>query len=94
MIADLTLALLAVLAGSLGMLWLLLIWFGDGMVNPEIGGHVDPILGAPDQPAIYSSYEPYIPMPEDLRTSDEMVAWMTKELPRLTAEQRGLRSSP
>ncbi len=36
--------------------------------------------------AIYESHSPFIPMPENLRTNDEMVEWMTKELPKLTAE--------
>jgi hypothetical protein len=30
--------------------------------------------------------ERFIPMPGDLSTHDEMVAWMTRDLPRLTAE--------
>jgi hypothetical protein len=29
----------------------------------------------------------FIPMPSRLSTRDEMVAWMTRDLPRLTAEQ-------
>ena len=29
----------------------------------------------------------FIPMPDRLSTRDEMVAWMTRDLPRLTAEQ-------
>jgi hypothetical protein len=47
---------------------------------------VDPIIGPRDRIAMDDSGEVFIPMPLDLKTKDEMVAWMTTELPRLTAE--------
>jgi len=48
---------------------------------------VDPITGARDRLAIYDSGDSFIAMPNHLKTRDEMVAWMTQELPRLTADQ-------
>ncbi len=48
---------------------------------------VDPITGARDRIAIYDSDGSFIAMPSHLKTRDEMVAWMTQELPRLTAAQ-------
>ena len=86
MIADVTIVLLAAVAGFITALWLLLLWLGDG--NRVTGNDLDPILGEQDRVAIYESHGPFIPMPGHLKTRDEMVAWMTKELPKLTAEMR------
>ena len=86
MFADLAIALAAILAGSFGMLLLLLLWFGDAHSRPVIPFAEDPILGRRDPVAIYESHGPYIAMPEHLRTHDQMVDWMTKELPKLTSE--------
>jgi len=84
-VADLAISLLIVLAGTVGMLLLLLTWFGSRSITPEIEDDFDPIVGSRDPIAIYESHGPYIPMPEHLKTHDQMVEWMTKELPRLTA---------
>ena len=86
LIANVTIALLATIAGFITALWILLLWVGDGASPADMEGDLDPILGARDQPAIYESYGPFIPMPDHLRTHDQMIAWMTKELPKLTAE--------
>lgn len=86
MVADLAVSLLVVLAGAVGMLVLLLTWFGGRTITPEIEDDLDPILGVRDPMAIYESHGPFIPMPGHLRTNDQMVEWMTKELPKLTAE--------
>jgi hypothetical protein len=48
---------------------------------------IDPICGAKDRVAIYDTPGLLIPMPDDLRTHEEMVAWMRDELPKLTAKQ-------
>jgi hypothetical protein len=85
-VADLAISLLVVLAGAVGMLLLLLTWFGSRSITPEIEDDFDPILGPRDPTAIYESHGPFIPMPPHLKTSDQMVDWMTKELPKLTAE--------
>ncbi len=86
MVIELAIALLAAVTGFLTALWLLLLWLGDGAAAREPDWIFDPILGKRDQAAIYDSYEPFIEMPDHLKTHDEMVAWMTKELPRLTAD--------
>jgi hypothetical protein len=91
-VADLAISLLVVLAGAVGMLLLLLTWFGSRSITPEIEDDLDPILGARDPTAIYESHGPFIPMPAHLKTSDQMVDWMTKELPKLTAEIANPRS--
>jgi hypothetical protein len=85
-VADLAVALLAVLAGSMGMLLLLLLWFGDTHSNPVVPFADDPIMGAKDPVAIYESHGPFIPMPDHLKSHADMVAWMTTELPQLTAQ--------
>jgi hypothetical protein len=88
---DLAVSLLMVLASFLGMLWLLLFWFGDAYTSPII-----PYADDPDAPEAASEKAddvyPFIPMPGHLRTSNDMVAWMTQELPRLTAEITSPRS--
>ncbi len=86
MLFDLAIALTAAVTGFLVALWLLLLWLGDGAVPPD-GGWLDPILGERDRMGIYESYGPFVPMPDHLKTHDEMVAWMTQELPKLTAER-------
>ncbi len=88
MVADLAIALLAAGAGFLGMLFLLLLWFGERTtssfdLSPDV---LDPILGARDRVAIYDVGGPFIPMPGHLNTRDEMVRWMAEDLPKLTAE--------
>jgi hypothetical protein len=54
-----------------------------------------PGLPAPDR--IAAAGDPlagrFIPMPARLSTRDEMVAWMTRDLPRLTAEQPDSRTA-
>jgi len=85
-LADLAISVLVVLAGAVGMLLLLVTWFGGRTITPEFEDDLDPINGARDPVAIYESHGPFIPMPEHLKTHDQMIAWMTQELPRLTAE--------
>lgn len=86
MLTNLAISMLAILAGALGMLLLLITWFGGRAIEPEFESALHPILGLRDQAAIYDGLGPFIPMPEHLRTADEMVEWMTKELPRLTVD--------
>jgi len=78
-------SLLYIAAGSLGMLLLLVSWFGGRVIEPELETNLDPILGRRDQPAIYDFQDPFIPMPSHLTTHDEMVAWMIGEMPKLVA---------
>jgi hypothetical protein len=73
----------------LGTLWTL---HRATLLPSDIPSHLDPILGKPDRVAIHDTYGPYIPMPGDLRTKDEMLEWLIKELPKLTAEGTKTRS--
>jgi len=85
---GLELTLLIALVGLGVVLGIALVWIGD-RVTAALGSHViplDPILGLPDQVAIFRSEEPFIPMPNHCNTHADMVAWMTQELPKLTAE--------
>jgi hypothetical protein len=70
--------------------WALGVWIGDRialrLVRPNLGN--DPILGPRDRIAIHDTRGPFIPMPQNLRTQDEMVAWMTRDLPRLLGEDQ------
>jgi hypothetical protein len=91
-VADLAIGILAAVAGFTAAIWLLLLWVGDRatasfQLTPD---RLDPILGARDPMAIYD-HGPFIPMPDHLRTRDEMVDWMTKDLPKLLAETPGPR---
>ena len=83
MLIDLTMGLLCALIGFVGTVWLLVIVFGDDMRDPVVPFVDDPVSAmdraTPDGP------DPFIPMPDHLRTRDEMVDWLTKELPKLTA---------
>jgi hypothetical protein len=85
-VADFTLALLSVVAGFLGMLLLLVTWFGGRMIEPEGETDLDPILGLRDQPAIHEAQAAFVPMPRHLTTHQEMVSWMTREMPKLLAD--------
>jgi hypothetical protein len=83
MLIDLSIGLLCALFGFVGSIWLLLVAFGGDMEDP-----VEPFAddafsrtdGAGSDPSI-----PFIPMPGHLRTREEMVHWLTEELPKLTA---------
>lgn len=80
MITDVTILLLAPVAGFFTALWLLLLWLGDGGLDEQVHDELAP----PDE--IYigqrGAEPPFVPMPDHLVTREEMVAWMTKELPR------------
>jgi hypothetical protein len=52
---------------------------------------VDPIISLELPIKVYDAGGSFIPMPNHLKTRDEMVAWMTKELPKLTADMQNPR---
>jgi len=81
-ITDITILLLAPVAGFFAALWLLLLWLGDGG-NPEGPvGYYDPAIGDAAPVGAAEPDEPFVPMPDHLKTREEMVSWMTKELPK------------
>jgi hypothetical protein len=86
LIANLTISLLAIILGFLGMLLLLFMGFGGVAIEPELGSAVGPMLDPKDDTPIYDIDGPFIPIPDHLKTADEMVAWMTRDMPKLTAE--------
>ncbi|RDI61261.1 hypothetical protein [Microvirga subterranea] len=79
MITDVTILLLAPVAGFFTALWLLLLWLGDGATEEQVHDE----FALPDEMSIGQggADPPFVPMPDHLRTREEMVAWMTKELP-------------
>jgi hypothetical protein len=76
---------LAVLTGAIGLRHM---WISHRSPTPHSPKHaaVDPIISPKLRIKVYDSGAPFIPMPNHLKTRDEMVAWMAKELPKLTAE--------
>lgn len=88
---ELKVTLLLLLVCMAGLL-LICLWAISRMMRPdgEPSG-VDPILGARDRVAIYraggSLIQPhrdvFVPMPDHLKTREEMVAWMSKDLPKV-----------
>ena len=84
----LVLGFLAIVAlVALGAVWVIT----RSMTVHEPLGDVDPILGTQDRAAVYRPGGPLIqphsnvmvPIPEHLTTQDEMVAWMTREMPHV-----------
>lgn len=88
MASSIELLVLLAFAGLAGYIGLRLMWISHRPPRPRSFRRraIDPITGAKDRMAIYDSGGPFIPMPAHLTTKDEMVAWMTKELPKLTAD--------
>jgi hypothetical protein len=82
--------LLIALAALISALGFALLWFTPRTTIPPSlpAATTDPVLGAKDQTVIYDPKNAFILMPDDLKTHAEMVSWMTRELPKLTAETR------
>jgi len=80
---DLAIALLSAAAGFLGMLCLMLAWFGDGHARPIIPG-VDG-LEDPAEPDFDNGETSFVSMPNHLNNRDEIVAWLTTEMPKLVS---------
>lgn len=86
MVANLTISLLAIVLGSFGMLLLLLMGFGGMTIEPEPESAVGSTLDPKDQAIIHDIDGSFIPIPDHLKTADEMVTWMTRDMPKLAAE--------
>jgi hypothetical protein len=80
-ITDITILLLAPVAGFFAALWLLLLWLGDGR-DAEVPVGYDPAIDDATPVGAAEPHEPFVPMPDHLKTREEMVSWMTKELPK------------
>jgi hypothetical protein len=85
---DFELALFVTLAVLIGAIGPRFMWISQRpsslwtVKHTAIDPFVSPILWI----EVYDSSGPFIPMPNHLKTCDEMVAWMTKELPKITAK--------
>ena len=88
MVDSLTLALMIGLAALISATGFVLLWFTpQTAITPSLpSAATDPVLSAKDQTALHDPKSSLILMPDHLKTNDEMVAWMTRELPKLTAE--------
>jgi hypothetical protein len=83
-ITGFTLDLLVILAGFFGMVWLLTGLFGG---HVPIVPYAEAFAADEDiHPTAPDTRAPFIPMPSHLKSHEEMIAWMTTELPRLTEE--------
>jgi hypothetical protein len=83
-------ATLALLTGAVGLRHM---WISHRPPTFRSAKHVavDPMISPRLRINVYDSSGPFIPMPNHLQTRDEMVTWMTKELPKLTAEMQNPR---
>jgi hypothetical protein len=63
-------------------------WIRHRISTPRRIRHtaVDPITGTRNRVVTYDPGGSFIPMPSHLKTRDEMMAWMTNELPKLMAD--------
>ena len=88
MVDSLTLALLFALATLISANGFALIWFTPQTnIPPSLpAATTDPVLGTKDQIILPDPKSGLIPMPDHLKTHEEMVAWMARDLPKLTAE--------
>ncbi len=88
MVESSTLALLIALAALSSAIGLALMRFTSRMMmQPSIPtATIDPVIGAKDQTPLHAPKSTFILMPDHLKTHAEMVAWMTRELPKLTAQ--------
>ncbi|WP_414472514.1 hypothetical protein [Microvirga sp. M2] len=83
MLSGIALDLLAISAGTLGMLCLLVALFGRTL---PIVPFQEPFEADEADAAGSDPRPPFIPMPTDLNTHAEMVSWMTRDLPGLIEE--------
>jgi hypothetical protein len=83
---DLTLQMLAILVIYLAAFGICFLWFDRKFASHLQPSAQDPILVASGRVTICESQEPYIPMPDHLKTHGEMVHWMTEELPKLSSK--------
>lgn len=91
---DLALGILVAVLCSYALLWVFIVWIGERIGRRWAAFErcrLDVMLRGRNRMALHQTHGPFIPMPEELKTRDEMVSWMTRELPQLT--EKKLRSS-
>jgi hypothetical protein len=84
---DVAASLIMTFVALLG-LFLIAMWRRGQLTHPQIKSPAIPDRGTAEQ-MIATDTDSFIPMPDYLRTKDEMVAWMTYDLPRLISELHG-----
>ncbi|MCB8819007.1 hypothetical protein [Microvirga rosea] len=89
---DVITLLLAPVAGFFTALWLLLLWVGDGGSVSAGEDDLAMFLRHPDRLGADEPASGFVTMPNHLSTADEMVDWLTKDLPKLTAGMSGSRA--
>jgi len=86
-------AIVVALLCAYGLLWLFVLWVGEGMGRRWATFETERAHAAirpRDRIAIHATCGPFIQMPDHVKTRDEMVAWMTRELPRLIEGEHNL----
>jgi hypothetical protein len=83
---PIALAILAAVLCAYASLWIAVLWIGERIGRRWSGadtGRADALFKPKGRLAVHQTFAPFIAMPDQLQTRDEMVAWMTKELPKL-----------
>jgi hypothetical protein len=84
---DVVLAFLVLIVSLAGALSILVPWLGHRARGPTADHSRQRLRKRGLRPAeIVKADGGFIPMPEDLRTHEEMVAWMARELPQRIAK--------
>ena len=82
---DVAVSLMIIFVALIG-LSLFPLWFRGRTARTQPTGSTHQSGGIAEQVAAPNS-DPFIPMPDYLRTKDEMVTWLIHELPKLTSRQ-------
>ena len=88
---PIALAILAALLFAYVALWVVVLWIGELIGRRWSGAdtrRAEALFKPKDRLAIHQTEGCFIAMPDHLTARDEMVAWMTKELPRRTADKQ------
>jgi hypothetical protein len=84
---DVLVALLVLIVSLTGAFLILVHWLGQGAKGTVVHYQRRSIT-RPKQPIeIFEMDGSFVEMPDHLKTHDEMVAWMTRELPDLIAKK-------
>ena|SRR5215207_6608449 len=92
---PIALAIAVALLCAYGFVWLFALWVGEHIGKRWAKfdtDRADAVIRPKERIAIHATCERLIQMPAYLKTRDEMVQWMTKELPTLVERER--RSRP
>ena len=71
------------------LLWFFVLWVGERVGRRWTmldSGRAEALLRPNARAALHQTSSPFIEMPEHAKTRDQMVAWMTTELPKLMEE--------